>query len=143
MKPPVDGDGQGRATLSALVVDDDADVRKVLEFTLALEGLEVMGAPDGPSALQIVRDRRPDVVLLDVMMSPQSGYEVVEALRRDDGTSHLPVIMVSARADDESVWRAWAVGADSYLTKPLDPDLLMSEILRVTREARGHRLTLR
>ena len=118
-------------TPSALVVDDDPDIRSMLALFLKLEGFEVSAASDGVSALEVLKSKRPDVILLDLMMPGLNGYEVMEHLRGED-VPHVPVIVLTAKTGDEDVWEGWCRGADSYITKPIDIELLYQEIGRVT-----------
>jgi DNA-binding response OmpR family regulator len=118
--------------LKALVVEDDADIRSMLEFSLQLEGYEVFTAVDGLAALDVLALEEIDVLLLDVMMPGMNGYEVVEKIRGEITHRTVPVIMITAKVGDEDVWEGWRLGVDSYITKPLDFDLLLTEMTRVT-----------
>ena len=120
--------------LKALIAEDDPNIRSMLAMSLGFEGYEVISVGDGASAIEAI-DREPiDLVLLDVMMPVKNGYEVVEHLRRESNLS-TPVIMVTAKAGDEDMWEGWRAGVDSYITKPYDVDLLISEMERVTTSA--------
>ncbi|MQB00694.1 MAG: response regulator [Actinobacteria bacterium] len=125
-----------RSTLNVLVVDDDRDIGNMLSFSLTLEGFEVSVATDGMSALEAMKATRPDVILLDVMMPVLDGYGVIERMRGDEKDSCIPVIMLSAKAGDDDIWKGWSCGADSYITKPLDIAMLLQEIERVTAAGR-------
>lgn len=103
-----------------LVVDDTASSRAVLAKGLATVGFETITAADGPSALELVRSRRPALVLLDVMMPGMSGSEVLEHLRREHARADLPIIMITARDDRSDVVAALTAGANDYLVKPVD-----------------------
>jgi DNA-binding response OmpR family regulator len=104
-----------------LVVDDDAVVRELLRMNFELEGHDVLEAVDGASALVVVRDERPDAVLLDVMMPAPNGFEVCAMLRDDPLTAAIPVILLTARALSVDRVRGHDAGADAYVTKPFDP----------------------
>lgn len=121
--------------LKALIAEDDAGIRSMLEFSLQLEGYEVLTAADGREALDVLALQEVDVMLLDVMMPEMNGYEVVEKLRGDIVSPRVPVIMVTAKAGDQDVWEGWRLGVDSYVTKPLDFDVLLAEMSRVTESA--------
>jgi CheY-like chemotaxis protein len=108
-----------------LVVDDDAAVREYVGDLLEFEGHEVHFAPDGPAALASIKDSRPDCVVLDVMMPQMSGHEVLAEIRRIDGGPQLPVVMVTAAADEAQSWQAWGAGVDFFLAKPFDADELL------------------
>lgn len=115
-----------------LVVDDDPSIRDMLELSLTLEGFGVETADDGVSALQALQNTLPDVILLDIMMPFLNGYEVIERLRDDAGGPVVPIIVLTAKARDEDIWEGWARGAESYLTKPFDIEVLLDEVARVT-----------
>ncbi|HVM36667.1 MAG TPA: response regulator [Actinomycetota bacterium] len=114
-----------------MVIDDDPAIREMLAFSLGLEGYDVSTAPDGTSALNALRIERPDAIVLDVMMPLLNGYQVLQRLRELDGHGTTPVIFLTAKATDEEVWEGWSKGADSYITKPVDMDVLIGEIERV------------
>ena len=109
-----------------LVVDDDASVRSLVRDVLEVEGYEVDVAEDGFAALRRIAARRPDCVVLDVMMPGMDGHAVLQRIRAADGGPGLPVVMLTAAADDDHAWQAWSGGVDYFLAKPFDP----SELLR-------------
>ena len=118
-------------TLKALIAEDDESIRLMLAMSLELEGYDVISVADGGAAIDVLRESPVDVILLDVMMPVKSGYEVVQHLRAS-ATPSTPVIMVTAKTSDDDVWEGWRVGVDSYITKPYDVELLVSEMERVT-----------
>ena len=109
-----------------LVVDDDPSVRALVRDVLEVEGYAVELAEDGFSALRKVEAVRPDCVVLDVMMPGMDGHAVLERIRAGEGGAALPVVMLTAAADDAQAWQAWRGGVDYFLAKPFDP----SELLR-------------
>lgn len=109
-----------------LVVDDDVGVRTLVRDVLEIEGYDVDVAENGYAALRRVEAGRPDCVVLDIMMPGLDGYGVLSRIRGADGGQALPVIMLTAAADDSHAWRAWSGGVDYFLAKPFDP----SELLR-------------
>jgi adenylate cyclase len=111
-----------------LVVDDDALNRRLLTATLAREGLRTTAATDGNEALKAIKDDAPDVVLLDIEMPGVDGFEVLERIKADEATRHLPVIMISGLDDTESVVRCLEIGADDFLPKPFDAAILRARI---------------
>jgi CheY-like chemotaxis protein len=113
-----------------LVVDDDEVIRQLIAVNLTLEGFEVETAVDGRDCLDKVGEIDPDVITLDVMMPRLDGWETAIQLRRDPKTSHIKVVLISARAQEDDRARGKRVGADAYLTKPFDP----GEMIRVVRE---------
>ena len=121
-----------------LVVDDNPANRDVLSRRLNRQGYEVVTAENGRQAMHAVRTRAFDLVLLDIMMPEMDGYEVLEALKADESLRHLPVIMVSALDDLDSVVRCIDLGADDYLPKPFPPTLLKARISACLEKKRAH-----
>jgi CheY-like chemotaxis protein len=111
-----------------LVVDDDAQVHRLLRVNFELEGYQVDSAFDGPEALAAISKRRPDVLVCDVMMPGLDGVEVVRRLRGDPKTADLPVVLVSAKAQKGDAAAGKEAGADAYVTKPFDPQELLDTV---------------
>jgi CheY-like chemotaxis protein len=101
-----------------LVVDDNENATLMTARMLSGLGFDVMTALDGPSALSQIADRHPDCILLDIMMPRMSGLEVLARLKHDPGTSGIPVIMLTAKSQDDDVLSGYKQGADYYITKP-------------------------
>jgi DNA-binding response OmpR family regulator len=120
-----------------LVVEDETDVAGLLRFNLAREGYEVVLAGDGADALRQARERRPDVVLLDIMVPHLNGWEVCRRLREEPETAAVPVIMVTGRAEEGDKVLGFEVGADDYVTKPFSIRELLARIRAVTRRGRS------
>jgi CheY-like chemotaxis protein len=120
-----------------LVVEDDAVIRQLICVNLELEGFEVHTAVDGQDCLDKVVEVAPDVVTLDVMMPRLDGWETAARLRSDPSTAHLKVVLLSARAQDADLERGDKIGVDAYITKPFDPDDLVSAVRRLADEAGG------
>jgi DNA-binding response OmpR family regulator len=118
-------------TKKVLVVDDDPDIRELIAFKLRQQDFEVHLAADGEEALVVLRDEQPQLALLDVMMPKRSGLEVLQALRDDPETQSLPVIMLTAKAQEADVERGFDLGADDYIVKPFSPRELMSRVRAV------------
>src|SRR5207248_3468070 len=108
-----------------LVVDDVPDNVYILQRLLESEGYEVTTAGDGESALATIRDKLPDLVLLDIMMPKLDGIATVKQLKADATLPFMPVILVTARADAKDVIAGLEAGGDDYLTKPVDQAALM------------------
>ena len=104
-----------------LVVDDDPSIRQLVADVLEIEGYTVVLAEDGFAALREVERSRPDCVVLDVMMPGMDGHEVLQRLRASETSADLPVVMLTAAADDTQAWQAWTEGVDYFLAKPFDP----------------------
>jgi signal transduction histidine kinase len=120
-----------------LVVDDEPANRDVLSRRLQRQGHGVATASNGRDAIQMLRNAPFDVVLLDIMMPDLDGYEVLELLRADEQLRHIPVIMISALHDVQSVVRCIEAGAEDYLAKPFDPTLLQARIGACLEKKRG------
>jgi DNA-binding response OmpR family regulator len=121
-------DGVGGREPVVLVADDEADTADLIRDTLKAEGFRVLVARDGRQALEIMSRRRPDLLLLDLMMPRLSGFEVLEAMRRDAALAQVPVVILSARGDEADAQRSLDLGARRYLHKPFDMQALIAEI---------------
>ncbi|MFI6508386.1 MULTISPECIES: response regulator [Streptosporangium] len=113
-----------------LVVDDDDVIRQLIAVNLTLEGFQVDTASDGQDCLDRVLDVMPDVITLDVMMPRLDGWMTATRLRSGEGTGHIKVVLITARAQEDDKRRGLGIGVDAYLTKPFDP----AELIQVVRE---------
>lgn len=111
-----------------LVVDDEPDVLLLCRVNLEFEGYDVIEATDGEEAMQRIREDRPDVILLDVMMPRMDGWQVLSALKEDPELKDIPVVMLTAKVQDQDQIRGWSGGAADYITKPFSP-LALSQVL--------------
>lgn len=114
-----------------LAVDDERHIVRLVQVNLERAGYQVVTAFDGREALEKVEAERPDLVVLDVMMPYMDGFEVLQTLRKNQSTRDLPVIMLTAKAQDADVFRGWQSGVDCYLTKPFNPMELISFVKRI------------
>ena len=114
-----------------LVVDDEKHIVRLVEVNLRRAGYDVLKAYDGKEALEVVKNDQPDMVILDVMMPQMDGFEVLKHLRANPETTELPVIMLTAKAQDADVFKGWQSGVDSYLTKPFSPMELLTFVKRI------------
>ncbi|HEX4733661.1 MAG TPA: response regulator [Thermoleophilaceae bacterium] len=128
------------ARSTVLVVDDDPLNRRLLEHSLVADGHEVLTAEDGLQALEQIRRHRPDIVLLDVLMPELDGFGVLEQVKSDAELRDVPVIMISALEDVDSVIRCIELGAEDYLPKPFDPVLLRARMNAGLNKRRVHEL---
>ena len=113
------------AGISLLVVDDDAFIARLLEIELSAAGYDVRTAGSGDRALELARERCPDLILADVMMPNMDGFELTRQLRMDERTAGTKVILLTARGLSADRLEGFAVGADDYVIKPFDtPDLV-------------------
>ncbi len=108
-----------------LVVEDDDVIRELIRLNLELEGFEVFTAVDGQDCLDRIGYIDPHVVTLDVMMPRLDGWTTAERLRAQEWTRTLPIVLVTARTQEEDVRRGERIGVDAYVTKPFDPDALI------------------
>ncbi|MCW2765949.1 MAG: phoB [Nocardioides sp.] len=111
-----------------LVADDDVDIRELVEFKLSTLGHEVVVVADGAAAVDACRAQRPDLAVLDVMMPGVSGLEAIRVIRADPRLADLPVILLTARAQESDVETGFDSGADDYITKPFSPRELASRV---------------
>lgn len=124
-----------------LVVDDEAHIRELVRFNLEKEGYTVIEAIDGTTALKAVRLEKPDLVVLDLMLPVVDGLEVCRALKKDAELNGIPVIMLTAKAEEIDKVLGLEMGADDYLTKPFSPRELLARIKAVLRRIRRDPVT--
>lgn len=113
---------------TVLVVDDDPVIQKLLQVNFEMEGYSVITAGDGVEGLEKARANHPDAIVCDVMMPKMDGLEVARALKSDAATSGIPIILLSAKAQQADVKAGTDAGADEYLTKPFDPLELLERV---------------
>lgn len=111
-----------------LVVDDDRNLRKIIQTNLELAGYDVSTAPNGEEALKLLDSMQPDLVVLDVMMPLMDGYEVARRIRRHPSNTHVPIIMLTAKSEVEDKLAGFEAGADDYVTKPFGPQELLARV---------------
>ena len=119
-----------------LLVEDDANLVELIRYNLDKEGFDVVSTPDGEEALVLAEEERPDVVVLDWMIANLSGIEVCRRLRRAPETASLPIIMLTARAEEGDRVRGLETGADDYVTKPFSPRELVARVRALLRRLR-------
>lgn len=135
--PPSQTPGQAMPAKQILIVEDEKPIRDMIAFGLRRGGYEVLEAEDCRSARARIADRLPDLVLVDWMLPDMSGLELTRSLKRDEATRELPVILLTARADEEDKVRGLEGGADDYITKPFSPRELLARIGAVLRRSGG------
>lgn len=111
-----------------LVADDDEDILTLVQLRLSRSGFDVVVARDGEEALRVARERHPDLAVLDWMMPKASGLEVLRAIRGDEDTAGIPVILLTARASESDIQEGLAAGADDYIAKPFSPQELAARV---------------
>jgi CheY-like chemotaxis protein len=116
-----------------LIVDDQAEVRELVEVTLSIGDYQIMQASSGDEALAVVRAEHPDLILLDVMMPSSSidGFEVCRSIKSDPVLRDTVIVMVTARGQEQDLEMGRSVGADGYFTKPFSPLQLMNMVEEV------------
>ena len=124
------------ARVKMLLVEDDAALAELLRYHFGREDFEVAHTPDGEEALLLAREQAPDIVLLDWMVEGLSGIEVCRRLRRAPETQNVPIIMLTARGEEEDRVRGLQTGADDYVTKPFSPRELVARVQAVLRRVR-------
>ena len=111
-----------------LVADDEDDIRELVAYRMKKAGYDVVQAADGEEAVRIALERPPALAIIDVMMPKADGYEVTRRLRADEATSRVPVILLTARAQEADVQRGFDAGADDYIRKPFSPQELRARV---------------
>ncbi len=119
-----------------LVVDDEEDILELVRFNLAREGYHVTCVQNGEDALRQIRDSAPDLVVLDLMLPGIDGLEVARKLKSDPETSHIPIVMLTAKGEEADIVVGLEMGADDYVTKPFSPRVLAARIKAVLRRKR-------
>ena len=119
-----------------LLIEDDEAIAELIVWHFAREGFSVRQTPDGEQALVLVEERVPDIVLLDWMIESLPGIEVCRRLRRNPKSANVPIIMLSARGEEEDRIRGLETGADDYVTKPFSPRELVARVQAVLRRLR-------
>ncbi len=132
---------EGAAVPKVLVAEDDPGVRAVVQ--VALMDYDLLFAEDGPGALDLLAHVAVDVAVLDVMMPRLDGIQVLRRLRRADANHDVPVILLTARVSEEDHLRGFQAGADAYLTKPFDPDVLVATVEEVRARSPRQRQEIR
>jgi len=116
-----------------LIVEDEKDIIKMLEYNLGKEGFKILSARDGETALELVGKEHPDLILLDLMLPGIDGLEVCKALKEEKRTALIPIIMLTAKSQESDKVIGLELGADDYMTKPFSPRELIARIKAVLR----------
>lgn len=114
-----------------LIVDDDPDSRGMLAFVLADDGFRVREAKNGFDALVELSRHTPDCIVLDLVMPDLDGFHVLETMRDEALAETARVLVLTGKDDEKTLVRAWELGADEYLTRPVDPELVVAKITRL------------
>lgn len=111
-----------------LIVDDEEDILSLLKFRLEANNYEVLSASDGQEGLMKARAEKPDIIILDLMLPKLDGYKVCRMLKFDENYKNIPIIMFTAKAQQKDEELGKEMGADAYITKPFEPDILLEKI---------------
>ncbi len=122
---------------SILVVDDEPDILNLLEYNLKKAGYAVLQAKDGPEAIELAVRKKPDLILLDVMLPDMEGTEVLKRLKSSDAVAHIPVIMLTAKGEEIDKVVGFELGAEDYITKPFSPRELILRLKAVLNRFSG------
>lgn len=119
-----------------LVVDDEEDILRLMEYTLVREGFTTYTAESGITAISMVREKKPDLIILDLMLPDMDGLDVCRSIRNNPEISAIPIIMVTAKGEDADVVAGLELGADDYITKPFSPRIMIARIKTVLKRTR-------
>jgi two-component system phosphate regulon response regulator PhoB len=118
---------------TVLVVEDDEDILELVEYNLGKNGFAVTTVASGEEALQSIRSRLPDLVLLDLMLPGVDGLEICRHLKNDPKTQPIPVVMLTAKGEESDIVTGLELGADDYITKPFSPKVLIARVRTILR----------
>jgi len=122
-----------------LIIEDDRDIVEMLEYNLKEEGYETLSALNGEEGVALAGRERPNLIILDIMLPILNGFEVCRALKNDDVTAHVPIIILSAKSQETDKVVGLELGADDYVTKPFSPRELIARIRAILRRGRDRR----
>ncbi len=116
-----------------LVIEDELDIIKIIEFNLTQEGYNIISINSGKEAISTVQKEEPDLIILDIMIPDLDGFEICKLLKANDNLKHIPIIMLSAKSQEHSIVTGLELGADDYITKPFSVHILVARIRAVLR----------
>lgn len=125
-----------------LVVEDDRDISELINYNLGREGYDIACLYDGSQAVDYVRKRKPELIILDLMLPEVDGIEICRTLKSDPATKHIPIIMLTAKSEEADVVVGLQMGADDYISKPFSPKVLVARIKAITRRMADAQQTL-
>ena len=114
-----------------VLAEDEPQIARLVEFKLKKEGYQVVSKGNGEEALAAIKAEKPDLILLDVMMPVMDGYEVLRRVKEDENLKNIPVVMLTAKAQEKDVVKGIDLGADDYITKPFHPAELLARVKRI------------
>lgn len=115
-------------TAKILIAEDERDIRELITFTLEFGGFQVIAATNGQEAIELARQHRPDLIILDVRMPKMTGYEACRILKSQEETRAIPVVFLSAKGQEAEIRQGMEAGADAYILKPFAPDELIQQV---------------
>jgi two-component system alkaline phosphatase synthesis response regulator PhoP len=116
-----------------LVIEDDRDISELITYNLEREGYEIACLYDGSQAIDFVHKRKPELIILDLMLPEVDGIEICRTLKSDPATKHIPIVMLTAKSEEADVVVGLQMGADDYIPKPFSPKVLVARIKAITR----------
>jgi two-component system, OmpR family, alkaline phosphatase synthesis response regulator PhoP len=119
---------------TVLVVDDEEDIRELVELNLGREGYKVLACESGEQALHMARSKTPDLIVLDLMLPGIDGLEVCKRLKADSALQRIPVVMLTAKGEESDIVAGLELGADDYITKPFSGKVLVARVRRLLRK---------
>ena len=126
---------------SILIVEDDEDIRELIHFNLMKEGRHILTASDGEKGYQKALDHLPDLILLDLMLPKMDGIKICQLLKENPKTSSIPIIMITAKGEEEDIVKGLTIGADDYITKPFGPRVLIARIKAMERRIKQEHIS--
>lgn len=125
-----------KESIKILVIDDEPDVVEIIAMNLKSKGFEILKAYDGSLGLETVKEKMPDLIILDLMLPKMSGFEICDALKKEVSTARIPIIMLTAKAEVDDRIEGLEYGADDYIVKPFSPRELLLRIESVLKRTR-------
>lgn len=119
-----------------LIVDDEKDIREMIQYNLEKEQYQVTALSSGDEVISAVRQLQPDLLLLDLMLPEMDGFEICKILKSDPKTTHIPIIMVTAKGEESDIVTGLELGAEDYISKPFSPRVMTARIRKVLRRER-------
>ena len=114
-----------------VLAEDEPQIARLVEFKLKKEGYQVVSKGNGEEALAAIKAEKPDLILLDVMMPVMDGYEVLRRVKEDENLKNIPVVMLTAKAQERDVVKGIDLGAEDYITKPFHPAELLARVKKI------------
>ena len=121
-----------------LVIEDEEDIQMLISFNLNKEGYEILIESSGEKGLETARRKNPDLILLDLMLPGMSGFDVCSTLKEEEATDGIPIVMITAKSEEEDIVKGLELGADDYITKPFSVKVLCARVKTVLRRKKKH-----